>query len=268
VSRANVFASESSSAVVIPEVVHQYAAGQTIEPVWINELGGVTFRIGGAAPTAYIKWTPTTSGIDLEAEAARMRWAVRYTAVPRVSSLGRDAAGSWLVTESIDAENAIAARWTAQPRVAAASIGAGLRAMHDAMPIARCPFSWSARARVLTARQRVAAGVVDIPAHSDFAGTNPEAALRELEAVPPEDLVVCHGDACAPNTLLGEDGHWVAHVDLGHLGVADRWADLAIAAWSTVWNYGPGFEQCVYDAYGIVADESKIRYYRLLWELT
>ena len=43
-------------------------------------------------------------------------------------------------------------------------------------------------------------------------------------------LVVCHGDACAPNTLLHDDGRFAAHVDLGSLGVADRWADIAVAA--------------------------------------
>lgn len=34
------------------------------------------------------------------------------------------------------------------------------------------------------------------------------------------------------------------------MGVADRWADLAIATLSTTWNYGPGWEQSVLDAYG------------------
>ena len=47
------------------------------------------------------------------------------------------------------------------------------------------------------------------------------------------------------------DGHWSGHVDLGLLGTADRWADLAVATWSTEWNYGPGWEQLLLDAYGI-----------------
>jgi kanamycin kinase len=80
--------------------------------------------------------------------------------------------------------------------------------------------------------------------------------------------VVCHGDACAPNTLLTVDGHWSGHVDLGLLGTADRWADLAVATWSTEWNYGPGWEQLLLDAYGIAADPERARYCRLLWDLS
>jgi kanamycin kinase len=79
--------------------------------------------------------------------------------------------------------------------------------------------------------------------------------------------VVCHDDACAPNTLIADNGRWSGHVDLGDLGVADRWADLAVATWSTEWNYGPGWEQPLLDAYGVEPDAERTRYYRLLWEL-
>jgi len=84
---------------------------------------------------------------------------------------------------------------------------------------------------------------------------------------PVDQLVVCHGDSCAPNTLLTDDGRWSGHVDLGELGIADRWADLAIATWSTEWNYGPGWERLLLDAYGIGPDAGRTSYYRLLWDL-
>ncbi len=65
------------------------------------------------------------------------------------------------------------------------------------------------------------------------------------------------------------DGSWAGHVDFGSLGVADRWADLAIATWSADWNYGPGWQERLLDAYGIDAgDEERTSYYRLLWDLT
>jgi kanamycin kinase len=49
--------------------------------------------------------------------------------------------------------------------------------------------------------------------------------------------------------------------------VADRWADLAIATWSTGWNYGPGWESLLLEAYGVPPDPDRTRYYRLLWDL-
>jgi kanamycin kinase len=49
--------------------------------------------------------------------------------------------------------------------------------------------------------------------------------------------------------------------------VADRWADLAVATWSLGWNYGPGWDATLLDAYGVAPDPERTAYYRLLWEL-
>jgi aminoglycoside phosphotransferase len=93
-------------------------------------------------------------------------------------------------------------------------------------------------------------------------------ALKIVDDAPDIDrLVVCPGDACAPNTLIDDDGRCSGHVDLGSLGTADRWADLAIATWSATWNYGPGWETTLLEAYGVDPDPRRSAYYRLLWEL-
>ena len=62
---------------------------------------------------------------------------------------------------------------------------------------------------------------------------------RFRDAPPIDRLVVCHGDACVPNTLLDDVGRGIAHVDLAALGTADRWADIAVASMSTVGVRGP-----------------------------
>jgi kanamycin kinase len=86
---------------------------------------------------------------------------------------------------------------------------------------------------------------------------------------PPIDLgVVCHGDACCPNTVLTDGGDVAGHVDLGSLGVADRWADIAVAAMSTEWNYGPGWESALVSAYGVADDPVRMNYYQQLWNAT
>lgn len=252
-----------------PDPVVELAAGRPIRPVWANELGGVTYQLGQGPQRQFLKWAPAGSGVDLVAEAVRMRWAHPYTPVPRVLATGGDGAGQWLLTSGLPGDSAVSDRWKAEPATAVATIGEGLRALHDALPVDECPFSWSARDRVATARQRAAAGDID-PSRwdPDHRGLDLAAALAVAAAIPDVDrLVVCHGDACAPNTLIGEDGGWSGHVDLGDLGVADRWADLAIATWSTVWNYGPGWEDALLSAYGVAPDPERTRYYRLLWDL-
>ena len=253
----------------VPPPVAELAADRPPREVWENEVGGRTFEVGRAAGRYFIKWTPASSGIDLAREAARIEWARSYVTVPRVLGQGADGAGSWLVTSALPGQNAVTERWRADPATAVTAIGEGLRAMHEAMPTAACPFSWMAADRLADARRRAARGPFD-PArwHPVHRSLSTEQALDRLADIPAVDrLVVCHGDACAPNTLITDDGRCSGHVDLDELGVADRWADLAVATWSAEWNYGPGWEPLLLSAYGVRPDPDRTRYYRLLWDL-
>ncbi len=251
----------------LPDSVRRVAGGRDVLPVWRNRVGGITFAIGADVAVQYVKWAPAGSGLTLHAEAARLAWAAEYVTVPRVVALGSDETGEWLITRGIAGSNAVAPRWLAEPETAVRAVGAGLRRLHDRLPVVGCPFSWSAADRVADAVSR--------SAELDPADRNPEhrsltvaEALRRIATPPaPDRLVVCHGDACAPNTLLADDGRVSGHVDLGALGVADRWADLAAATWSTEWNYGPGWTSALLDAYGVEPDAERMAYYRLLWDL-
>jgi kanamycin kinase len=249
-----------------PPQVRALAAGRSIRPVWQNELGGLTFELGGD-PHRFVKWAPADSGIDLGAEAVRMRWASQFVNVPQPFAEGRDETSTWLVTTALPGQSAVSSRWRADPATAVEQIGLGLRALHDALPVVDCPFDASVEARL-----------ADLSAHperldssrwdDDHQHLTVADVLTRLADIPPVDrLVVGHGDTCAPNTLLTDDGRWSAHVDLGLLGVADRWADLAIATWSLGWNYGPGWEPLLLRAYGVAADPQRTAYYRLLWDL-
>ena len=79
--------------------------------------------------------------------------------------------------------------------------------------------------------------------------------------------MVCHGDYCPPNALL-MDGAVTGYVDLGELGVADRWRDIAVGGWSVGWNFGPEYEPLFYESYGIEPHAERMAFYRLLWELS
>jgi aminoglycoside phosphotransferase len=253
----------------VPAPVLAIADGRQHRLAWQNE-SALTYELGAGEDRCFVKWCPVSSSLDLADEADRLAWAVEFTPVPVMLGRGSDADGSWIVTAALPGRNAVDPRWTAEPRTAVHAIGEGLRAMHESLPVERCPFSWTTGLRLDRSRRAAAAGRLDPardwqPEHQQLSISQ---ALELLSEIPPTDQpVVCHGDACAPNTLLTDDGRWSGHVDLGALGVADRWADLAIATWSTGWNYGPGWEDELLAAYGIQPDPDRTRYYRLLWDL-
>jgi kanamycin kinase len=191
-----------------------------------------------------------------------------FARAPRVLDTGADDTGAWLVTSPVLGESAVSERWRHQPAEAVAAIGRGLRHLHDHAPVSECPFSWSLESRLQVVHQRIRREASSAHWHPDHRALSVDSAVAILDAPPSVDLlVVCHGDACAPNTLVTELGAWSGHVDFGALGTADRWADLAVATWSTEWNYGPGWDRALLDAYGIDFDPDRTRYYRLLWDL-
>ncbi len=250
--------------VALPASVAVLAGDARLTPVWRNQLGGLTWQVGEGPQRRFVKWAPAGSGIDLAREVVRLRWAARFTPVPVVLEHGRDDDGEWLLTVGLPGRSAVDPRWLADPGPAVDAIGVGLRALHDALPVDGCPFDWSAGARLAHVRP---ASMWQERFSPEHAGLSVPEVLARLADVPDVDrLVVCHGDACAPNTLVEDDGSWSGHVDLGSLGVADRWADLAVATWSTGWNHGPGWERRLLAAYGLEPDRDRLAYYRLLWD--
>lgn len=222
----------------VPAVVLEVAGGRPATLVWRNELGGLTFHIDGR----YLKWNPRRTGVDLARERDRLEWLAPRHPAPRVLGWGEDEGEQWLVTEALPGGHAVGDRWRARRPEAIAAIAEGLRAIH-AVPVDDFPAPWTAESWV---------------------GASP----ASLGPRPPiEDPVLVHGDACAPNTLIDDDGRWTGHVDLGDLAVGDRWADLAIASMSLDWNFGEGHQGELFAAYGIEPDEERIAWYRALWDL-
>ncbi|WP_460522482.1 phosphotransferase [Humibacter antri] len=252
---ARSLAGEPDASFAVPEPLRRRLGNGIESIVWVNEAGGVTVRGRLGDERVFAKWAPPNSELDLAADAERLEWTGRFIRVPVVLDYTSGDDGEVLVTRALPGTNAVTKRWRAEPETSVRALGEGLRHLHDALPVAGCPFDWSVAERIERSRaQRIPERV---------------AALDRLGEVPAVDtLVVCHGDACAPNTLLADDGVVVGYVDLGRMGVADRWADIAIGAWSTEWNYGAGYDALYYEAYGVEPDEERIAYYRALWDAT
>ena len=218
--------------------------------VWRNGVGGLTFAVASGGPGSptdfYAKWNPFGSEESLVDEAERLRWMAGRHPVPTVVDLVVDGGEEVLLTRALPGESAVSARWRGEPQVALRALGTGLRQLHD-VAVDDCPFEWG-----VDSRNRLAGGNA-----------------QDLGDAPDIDrLVFCQGDPCAPNTLLSRDEAFLAHVDLGRLGVADRWADLSVMSMSLAWNYRNYDEAIFWRAYGIQPDPQRIGYYRELWNAT
>lgn len=226
----------------IPAAIAELASGRPVVPIWRNEIGGVTFQIDGGAE--YVKYGPPDPEFQPPAEWARLAWVGRYVAAPTPIDLGQDRSGNhWLRTAGIAGTSAVLGDWRRRPEQVVPELGRALRRFHDSVPVAGCPWTWSIEDRLAGKSVR------------DF----PEPAWPGL------DLVVCHGDACNPNFLLNADAECVGYVDLGTLGIADRWADLAPALMSLSWNFGDGWRPAFLAGYGIELDAAKLDFYTRLW---
>jgi kanamycin kinase len=206
---------------------------------------------------------------SLDAEAERMVWAAPYLPVPTVVSLHRFEDTTVLVTAGLPGRDGTDPELQADLPALVAAFGRGLAAFHRAVGEEWCPFRFDMAGALHHVQHRVATDDIDPsgfhPEHRHLTSTQ---AMDLLERTAPasEDLVVCHGDYCPPNVLLSA-GRVTGYLDLGELGVADRWWDIAVGSWSVGWNFGVDLEQHFYDSYGITPEPDRIAFFRLLYDL-
>ena len=229
-----------------PSQVLPILDGRSAVPVWLNEIGGVTWQIGDGDDREFLKVGPAHPEFQVVSDVERLRWLQTYVPVPAVLDAGVEDGVAWLLTQGLPGTSAVDLDLMAGPEEVVDALGLALRRFHDAVPLGDCPFTWSV---------------------ADRGG------LSDGRHVPSLDPVVCHGDACTPNTLLVRtDCRLVCsgYVDVGSCGVADRWADLAPALMSLSWNLpapegGSDWTARFLQAYGIEKDSEKLSFYADLW---
>lgn len=259
----------SPSPYPLPERLRARWPGWSPRIAWSRHPDSSVWRLERGAEIRYLKIAAPDGSPPLRAEADRLRWAAGRLPVPALIEHGVEAGCEWLLTTALPGRPAVDPELMGDPAALVPRLARALRAFHET-PAADCPFRFDLDRALPAVRARVAAGLVD-PArhlHAEFEALGVVGALAELEAMRPEseDLVLCHGDYCLPNILFTEGGSG-GFVDLGELGVADRWWDLAVATWSLDWNLGPGWEAAFLAAYGVQPDPGRTRYFRLLYDL-
>jgi len=245
--------------------------GYTAKRDTIGESGGVIHRLDAPGlPSLFLKQDEGRRAADLADEYVRLRWLQDQLPVPRLVAFAEQASAAWLLSEALD--GIAAYEWLeANPdrsATAVAGMASFLRRLHS-LPVAACPFNAGLPLRLVAARANIDAGRVD---ENEFdaarVGWSAEQVWDRLHMLLPIDAepVVTHGDFSLDNIFLDDAGAVTGVIDLGRVGVADRYQDLAILA-NCVAEFDAGLNAVLFDAYGSPPDAQRIEVHLLLDEL-
>ena len=124
--------------------------------------------------------------------------------------------------------------------------------------------------RIAQARRRVTAGAVDEADFDlDHQGWTAAEVLAEAVRLAPvvRPGVVTHGDFSLGNLLLDADMRVTGCIDVGRLGIADPYQDIAIF-WRSLAAHGPSMQRRFFTAMAITdADPDRLAFHRCLDEL-
>ncbi|WP_276611613.1 APH(3') family aminoglycoside O-phosphotransferase [Caulobacter sp. 602-2] len=244
-------------------------AGYEAVPASAGEGGASVLRLTAPGrPTLYLKSGAGAVAAEIRAEAQRLAWLAGRAPVPSVLAFVQAAGEARLLTTAVPGVSAH--DWlSAHPErgeAPVAELARMLAALH-ALPAADCPFDAAPAARVEEAARRLAAGLVDTEDFDDErAGADPGRLLEQLRTTLPTrvEAVVAHGD-CTLDNILVEDGRPTGFIDVGRLGLADRWQDLALMRRSLS-EFGNELADRFLAAYGAAQDQDREGFHLLLDE--
>lgn len=254
----------------LPSSLAEIVAGYRATPNVVGESGGAIHQLDAVGrPALFLKQGRDGVATDIADEYARLRWLQGRWQVPKVVSYAETDAGAWLLTTALAGRAAYGWLEDRPERRDAAmrSIAKFLRQMH-AEPIATCPFDAGLGLRSADATANVAAGLVDLdeldPEREGWSAEQLWAHFQRLLPIE-ADRVVTHGDFSLDNIFLDDDGAVTGCLDLGRVGVADRYQDLAIL-WNSLREFDLGLAEAMFDAYGVAPDRAKMELHLLFDE--
>lgn len=237
-----------------------------------GESGGAVFRLEPAnGPALYLKYGTGSVAADIASEAERLAWLAGRLPVAGLRQFERAGDEAWLVTTAV--AGLTGDEWLERdPERLPVVVGAFARFLRElhALPVEECPFDASHRMRLADARRNVAAGLVDEDDFdADHEGWSAAEVLAEVERLAPAavERVVTHGDLSLGNLLLDVDGRVTGCIDVGRLGVADPYQDIAIL-WTNLGEFGERAQRLLLDELGIEEpDAGRLAFHRCLDEL-
>lgn len=227
------------------------------------------FHLQLPAKSSYLKYLPHGTHFDLTGERERLLWLKDKLPVPDVLHWQTTEEGQYLLMSELKGFTCSQDEMVNNPALTVQLLAEALKQIH-AIDWQNCPFSRRNKDLIHHCRTNMDKGVVDETDFDDWWWGQPVEQLWQevIETRPAsEDLVLVHGDACLPNFLvLPEEKQVSGFIDVGALGVGDRYVDLALTHRSIIYNLGEKWVAPFFEAYGIAPDPTKIRWYRLVDE--
>ena len=213
-------------------------------------------------------------------EHAIMRWLENKVSAPKIICNTEENGVDYLLMSKIPGKMSCEDEYMNDPEFLVSILSDAMKSLWN-VDISDCPVKNNLSTALSAAEYRVEHGLVDVDdAEPETFGKNgfkgPEELLKWLyDNKPDEDFVLSHGDFCLPNVFI-DNGKFSGFVDVGRMGIADRYQDIALCYRSLRYNFSGFFggksysgydDSMLFDALGIEPDFDKIRYYILLDEL-
>jgi aminoglycoside 3'-phosphotransferase I len=238
----------------------------------VGESGGAVFRLHCKTDSLdyYLKHGSDAVADDITDEMARLCWLAGRISVPVIKHFVRTSSEAWLLMEAIPGKTAyqmLATNHDNHPAIVDA-LAKFLRRLH-AIRVCECPFNSDYTYRLAQARARIDAGRVDVlDFDEERKGWTTDQVWEAMQSLLPlaPDPVVTHGDFSLDNILI-ENGEVVGCIDVGRLGIAERYQDLAIIS-NGLGEFDSSLQTRFWQQYGILdVDERKLQFHLLLDEL-
>jgi len=260
---------------LLPAKFRQLLLGASVERDSLGCSDAAVYKISGAQGlgAAYLK-VQLGEGVELRREREVLSWLKGKLPVPEVLGYEENDGRKYLLLSEVFGHTAAEEHCLAgkQAEKTVIVLARALRLIHS-IDTSICPFPRNLEVVLCEARDRVRLGLVDTDdLEPENATRSPNEILDELvSSRPTEDLVFTHGDYCLPNIIL-QGGALSGFIDLGRAGVADRYADIALAIRSLRHNLGAEASEQMVELfrkeYGLPQiNFEKVDYYILLDEL-
>ena len=237
----------------------------------VGQSGAAIYRLYSKAgvPELYLKQGRGTVADDITDEMIRLNWLKAYLPLPAIKHFTRTGDEALLLTTAIPGKTAfqMLEEYPAAQNSIVDALAVFLQRLHQ-IPVSHCPFNSDHLFRLALAQTRMNSGLVDADDFDDERkGWSVEHVWNEMQSLLPfsPDSVVTHGDFSLDNLIISQ-GEVVGCIDVGRVGIADRYQDLAII-WNCLGDFSPSLQNRLFHTYGIATpDLKKLQFHLMLDE--